>query len=475
MTRRLRQTSEALSALRTRLLVDASPEAQARAIASMSPLDALKFDADFETWAHRNQLPPPEDGWRVWLMMAGRGFGKTRAGAEWICRLAAGKAGVRIALVGANIADARSVMVEGVSGILKVSRAHRRRVKWEPSLNRLTWPNGSVAELYSGDNADGLRGPEFDFAWCDELAKWRQGEEAWANVQFALRRGPRPRALVTTTPRSCDALKAVMGQPATVITRGRTSDNINLDEGVIAQLTAAYAGTRIGRQELDGEMLDDFEGALWTRELIERSRAQPLMLGCDATGDEGAAAAGMLRQAFGVPTPMQAFERIVVGVDPPAGASAASDACGIVVVGEAAGVLHVLADASVQGLSPEGWSNRVAATAARWGTSRVVAEANNGGAMVGSVLLAADSGLNVRLVHASIGKSARAEPVALRFEKGSAKLAGYFPELEAQLCGMIAGGGYEGPGRSPDRADAMVWAMTALGESRSGVPRVRRL
>lgn len=452
MTRRLRQTSKTLGEQRMRLLTEASPEAQARAIASMSPMDALKFDADFETWAHRNQLPPPEDGWRTWLMMAGRGFGKTRAGAEWICRLAAGKAGIRIALVGAHIADARSVMVEGVSGILKVSKAHRRRVKWEPSLNRLTWPNGSVAELYSGDNADGLRGPEFDFAWCDELAKWRQGQEAWANLQFALRRGPRPRALVTTTPRSCDALKTIIGQPATVVTQGRTSDNINLDERVIAQLTATYAGTRIGRQELDGEMLDDVEGALWTRELIEAARTP-----VDFARDE------------------RNFARIVVGVDPPAGAGAKSDACGIVVVGDAAGVLHVLADASVQGLSPDGWANRVAATAARWGTIRVVAEANNGGAMVGSVLLAADSGLNVRLVHASIGKCARAEPVALRFEKGSARLAGKFPELEAQLCGMIAGGGYEGPGRSPDRADAMVWAMTALGESRSGVPRVRRL
>lgn len=457
------------------LLAAASPEQQARAINSMPPMEMLKFDAHFENWAHKNQLPPNSDGWRTWLMMAGRGFGKTRAGAEWICGLAAARPGVRIALVGANIADARSVMVEGVSGVLSVSKLHRRRVHWEPSIGRLTWPNGSEAKLFSGENADGLRGPEHDFAWCDELAKWREADEAWVNLQFGLRRGSRPRALVTTTPRTLDVLKQMMDQPTTVVTRGRTSDNINLDEKVIELLTATYAGTRIGRQELEGEMLIDVEGALWTRELIEKSRAQPLLMPANETSQGAGASASLLRQAFGGPGALDAFERLVVGVDPPAGVGAASDACGIVVVGEVAGVFHVLADASVQGLSPEGWASRVAVTAARWNTRRIIAEANNGGAMVGSVLLAADSGLDVRLVHASLGKSARAEPVALRFEKGSAKFAGYFPELEAQLCGMIAGGGYEGPGRSPDRADAMVWAMTALGETKSGLPRVRRL
>jgi phage terminase large subunit-like protein len=257
-----------------------------------------------------------------------------------------------------------------------------------------------------------------------------------------------------------------------VTTRGRTSDNINLDEKTIDVLNATYGGTRIGMQELDGELLQDFEGALWTRELIEQSRAQPLILAGRSGGDE---ASHLLRQAFGSPSLHDAFERIVIGVDPPAGAGPGSDACGIVVVGDAGGVLHVLDDDSVQGLGPEGWASRVAASAARWNTTQVVAEANNGGAMVESVLKIADPGLKVRLVHAVRGKSARAEPIALRFEKGSAKLAGYFPDLEAQLVGMIAGGGYEGPGRSPDRADAMVWAMTVLSQTRSGVPRVRRL
>jgi phage terminase large subunit-like protein len=441
------------------ILKNSTEEQQRRAIERLTVDDALKLDADFETWAHKNQLPPGGEGWRTWLMLAGRGFGKTRAGAEWIFRLAIGKPKVRIALVGATIADARSIMVEGVSGLLTIARRYRRRLHWEPSLSRLSWPNGSEAQLFSGDSADGLRGPENDFAWCDELAKWREVEEAWVNLQFGLRRGQRPRALVTTTPRPIDLLTRIMADPWTVTTRGRTSDNINLDEKTIEVLTATYGGTRIGAQELDGELIHDVEGALWTREVIERSFDTPFRQGSMATQDERNAA----------------FDRIVVGVDPPAGASEGSDACGIVVCGSRGGALYVLEDATVRGLSPEGWANRVAAAALRWNTHLVVAEANNGGAMVESVLKAADLGLWVRLVHASRGKSARAEPIALKFESGKAFFAGAFPELEAELGGMVAGGGYDGPGRSPDRADAMVWAMTVLGETRSGVPRVRRL
>jgi len=230
-------------------------------------------------------------------------------------------------------------------------------------------------------------------------------------------------------------------------TRGRTDENVSLDERFAEVMQATYGGTRIGRQELDGEFLEDVEGALWTRPLIERARAE-------------------------LP---QGFDRIVVGVDPPAGASEGSDACGIVVAGSSEGRLYVLEDATVRGLSPEGWASRVASAAARWNTSQVVAEANNGGTMVQSVLKAADLGLTVRLVHATMGKIAGAEPIALKFETGKAFFAGEFAELEAELGGMIAGGGYEGPGRSPDRADAMVWAMTVLSETRSGLPRVRRL
>jgi phage terminase large subunit-like protein len=321
---------------------------------------------------------------------------------------------------------------------------------WEPSLGRLRWPNGSEARLFSGDHADGLRGPEHDFAWCDELAKWRQAEGAWNNLQFGLRRGARPRALVTTTPRPMRLLERIRDDQRSITTAGRTSDNINLDEKFIDVMTATYGGSSLGRQELDGELLTEVEGSLWPRELIERCRTA--------------------LQSGG-----SAFDRVVVGVDPPAGANEDSDACGIVVAGSCDGLLYVLEDATVRGLSPEGWASRVAAAASRWDTGLVVAEANNGGAMVESVLKAADFGLKVRLVHASRGKSARAEPIAFKFETGKAFFAGKFAELEAELGGMIAGGGYDGPGRSPDRADAMVWAMTVLGETRSGLPRVRRL
>jgi phage terminase large subunit-like protein len=433
----------------------ATREKLRRFISKLTQAEALALDAWFEFWAHRSQIPPSDRGWRTWLMLAGRGFGKTRSGAEWIEGLANARPGARIALVGATIADARSIMVEGVSGLLHVAARKGRGLLWEPSLGRLKWPNGSEAQLFSGDHADGLRGPEHDFAWCDELAKWREAEASWDNLQFGLRRGPRPRALVTTTPRPGPLLKRIGAMDSTVVTRGRTSDNINLDEEVIDLLTATYAGTRIGAQELDGELLEDVEGALWTREVIERARVAVL-----------------------TPTPLpgeRGFDRVVVGVDPPAGVGGGVDACGILVCGSRGEALFVLEDATVRGLSPEGWASRVAAAAARWNTGLVVAEANNGGAMVESVLKAADYGLRVRLVHASRGKIARAEPIALKFETGKAFFAGQFPELEAELGGMVAGGGYEGPGRSPDRADAMVWAMTVLSETRSGVPRVRWL
>jgi phage terminase large subunit-like protein len=454
-----------------------------RVIAKMTWQDLIDFEADYERWLHESQVPPPGESWRVWLMMAGRGFGKTRAGAEWIHAMASSRPGVMIALVGATIAEAGSIMVEGASGLLAVARSHRRRLVSEPRLGKLSWPNGSEARLFSGDSPDGLRGPEHDFAWCDELAKWRDAEQTWMNLEMGLRRGPSARALVTTTPRPMRLLRDIRDRATTVVTSGRTADNVNLDEGFVGAVTETYAGTRIGAQELDGELLEEFEGALWTREMIEGCRVESILPGTARWQSEelpeGAPrhATSPLHHAPHGPSPRpgEDFDRIVVGVDPPAGVGDGSDACGIVVCGSVGERLYVLDDATVRGLSPEGWASRVAAAAARWNSRVVVAEANNGGAMVETVLKAADLGLKVRLVHASKGKSARAEPIALKFETRKAFFAGEFPSLEAELCGMIAGGGYEGPGRSPDRADAMVWAMTVLGETKSGVPRVRRL
>jgi phage terminase large subunit-like protein len=239
----------------------------------LTAVDLAQLDALYELWAHKSQLPPG-GGWRVWLMLAGRGFGKTRAGAEWVDGLARARPGVRIGLVGATISDARAVMVEGVSGILNVARGRSGRLRWEPSLGRLRWPNGSEAQLFSGDHADGLRGPEHDFAWSDELAKWREAEAAWANVQFGLRRGRRPRALITTTPRPMELFDRIMEDEWTVTTRGRTSDNINLDEKVIDLLTATY-----------GRHTDRLPGA--GRRAAEGCRGRAVDSGADREGAGG--------------------------------------------------------------------------------------------------------------------------------------------------------------------------------------------
>jgi phage terminase large subunit-like protein len=413
------------------------------------------FEA-FDVWrAHGGQAEPPGD-WRTWLLMAGRGFGKTRAGAEWISARARDNPGCRIALVAASRDGAAKVMIEGPSGLLAVAHADEDMVWW-PTRGVVSFASGAQAFVYSAAAPEALRGPEHHFAWCDELAKWpasRTGESradaAWDNLNMGLRLGARPRVLVTTTPRAVAILGRVRAAKGIVETDGRTAENAHLAAGVRAWLEEAYGGTRLGRQELDGVLFDAPAGALFPRDLIERCRVAP-----DAPAFAGAQ-----------------WRRIVVGVDPPV--SAEGDACGIVVCGQAADLrLFVLEDASVAGLSPEGWARAVAAAAAQWGADRVVAEKNQGGDMVASVLRAVDAGLPVKLVSASRGKVARAEPVAARFEAGAAFFAGRFPALEDELSGLVLGGAYEGPGRSPDRADAMVWAMTELLKT-PRTPAVRR-
>lgn len=391
-------------------------------------------------WARDNQRQP-EGLWRVWLILAGRGYGKTRAGAEWVRGFASRHGMCRIALVGATREEARAIMMEGESGLLEIS-PHHERPRFEPSLNRCVWPNGTMATLYSAAEPDILRGASHHLAWADEIAKWKRGEEAWDNLMLGLRLGDYPRAVATTTPRPVPLLRRLLADTSVAVTHGRTRDNrLNLGGGFLPAIEAAYAGTRLGRQELDGELIADVENSLWPRTLIEK---------CRVPVTEPAAA-------------LEAMRRIVVAVDPPAGAGAHSDACGIVVAGLGADERgYVLADESVQGLRPEGWARRVAETVEKWNADRVIAEANQGGEMVRSVLRVAERNLPLRLVHAARGKSVRAEPIAAFYERREVHHVGAFPALEDEMAGMTIDGRYEGPGRSPDRADALVHALTEL-------------
>ncbi len=415
-----------------------------RTLSRLTPHRRRELATRWKLWAHDGQTIADND-WTVWLIQAGRGFGKTHAGAEWVCEQAADRRDLRIALVGATRRDVEQVMIRGPAGVLAIGR-HFGPVTYRPSHGLVEFGSGARAYIYAAESGENLRGPEHHIAWCDELAKWRNADATWDNLMMGMRLGEQPQTLVTTTPRVVPLLRRIRAMPGVRITGGRTYDNMHLPKSYVAQVEGSYAGTRLGRQELDGELIEEAAGALWQRSLIETQRV--------------AAAPTLVR--------------VVVGVDPPAGVD--GDACGIVAVGLGEdGHGYVLADASVAGLSPEGWSQAVAACAARYGADRVVAESNQGGAMVASVLRAAEAGLPVTLVHASRGKAARAEPIVALYEHGRAFHVGAFPALEDELCGLIAGGGYQGPGRSPDRADAMVWAMQELMLGRRGVATVRVL
>jgi len=475
---------------RVRRLRRLTPEEQRWLVGELRITEKRTLDEFWPAWAHDGQRPPPAfaaagAGSRAtWTIKAGRGFGKTRAGAEWVSGLArAHGAGTRIALVGATVEDVRKVMVAGESGILAVARVGEE-VRFAKTEGIVRFPSGAEAYAYSGACPDKLRGPQHHFAWCDELAKWRHPEETWDNLQLGLRLGARPRTLVTTTPRPVPFLKKLIA--ASAVTGGRTDDNLNLPPAFVAAMEAAYRGTRKGRAELDGEMVEEVDGALWTRSLIERCRILPgtgrWVAGGEPEGGRSRAPGQManpLHHAASLrgppPRPGEDWRRIVVGVDPPA--SAQGDACGIIACArDGDGIAYVLGDHSVRGLSPEGWASRVVEAAAAWGADCVVVEKNQGGDMATSVLKTADPALPVRPVFARYGKGDRAEPVAMLFETGHARFAGAFPELEDELCALTRGGGYDGPRRSPDRADAMVWALTELmlGRERAE-PRVRGL
>jgi phage terminase large subunit-like protein len=416
-----------------------SPEEQALALNGMDPETLLW---DWSVWG-RPEQQAPEGDWAIWAYIAGRGAGKTRTAAEWVREQAkyTTEGQRRFALVARTAADVRDVIVEGESGIMNVTPPSERPL-YEPSKRRLTWPNGNTATCFTADEPDSLRGPQFTHAWGDEVAAWRQtpdaaGMTAFDNLRVGTRLGRNPKILVTTTPKRVPLLYKLIEEAKTgrvVITRGSTLDNSgNLSGAYLDAITGVYAGTRLAAQELYGEMLDDVEGALWTEELIEKYREASMPLG----------------------TPLR-----IIGVDPSV-AENPRDECGIVVCGATSDrdlykrQAWVLEDASILG-SPDKWANKVVEMARKWGCP-VVAEVNQGGALVRNAINAIDPNIKVLEVHSKHGKALRAEPVTLAYEQGRIHHVGYLADLESQMISWIPG-----ESKSPDRVDALVHAMTAL-------------
>ncbi len=381
----------------------------------------------------------PETDWHTWLFLGGRGAGKTRAGAEWLTTRAL--PGAHLALVGPTLNDVREVMIEGPSG-LRTMAAKAGGLRYYPSRRKLYWANGAAARVFSAEDPERLRGPQFDAAWGDEFCVWPRKEETLALLRMGLRRGTDPRLMLTTTPRPSAVLRRLMAEPGVETTRATAGDNAaNLAPGFLEMLDSLYGGTRMAAQEIQGQVLDAPEGALWRAEDFARLRT---------------------------PWPAR-FDRLVIGVDPPV--SATGDACGIVAVGRTGETAVVLEDASARGLTPLGWARRVCEVAARLHAHQIVAEANQGGEMVRTVLNQAGAPCPVALVHATLGKRARAEPVAALYEQGRVGHAAAFPDLEEELMAL----GDETLAHSPDRADALVWALTALMLTERREPRVRVL
>jgi phage terminase large subunit-like protein len=388
--------------------------------------------------ARTAQTPPSNERWKTWLFLGGRGAGKTHAGAGWLNGQAV--KGARLALVGATLNDVREVMIEGPSGLRAITDDEDRPT-YQSSRRRLVWPNGAVAHAFSAEEPERLRGPQFHAAWCDEFCAWPRAGETLALLRLGLRRGSDPRLVVTTTPRPSAALRRLMAEPGVVITRAGTADNAeNLAPDFVASLEALYGGTRLAAQELDGLVVEAGADALWRAEDLARLRCAP----------------------------PDRFDRIVVAVDPPI--SANGDACGLIVAGRADGIAYVLEDGSARGLGPIAWARRAADLARRWKVDKVVAEANQGGEMVSTMLAMAECPAPVRLVHARLSKRARAEPVAALYEQGKVRHAGTFAALEEEMLAL--GGDGNDLTHSPDRADAMVWAITELMLERRAQPRL---
>lgn len=412
--------------------------------AVLSGVDMEQLIWDWNAWARPEQVPPSGKDWSIWMYLAGRGAGKTRAAAEWIREKAkvTSEGQLRFALVARTAADVRDVIVEGESGIINVSPPSERPL-YEPSKRRLTWPNGNTATCFTADEPDGLRGPQFHYAWADEIAAWRQSPDAagmtsWDNLRVACRLGTTPQIICTTTPKRVPVLYNLISEAErtgrVILSRGSTLDNAgNLSRTYLEAITGVYAGTRLASQELYGEMLSDVEGALWTIELIDRGRQTVPPIG----------------------TPLR-----IVGVDPSV-AENPRDECGIIVCASTGDRdlykrhAWVLEDATIHG-SPETWANTVVAMARKWGCP-VVAEVNQGGALVRNAINAIDPSVKVLEVHSKFGKALRAEPITLAYEQSRVHHVNYLADLESQMTAWIPG-----EGKSPDRVDALVHALTAL-------------
>jgi phage terminase large subunit-like protein len=421
------------------------PARQAQFLASLSDDDAAILRYDWRFWARPSQLPPDHLAWHIWLILAGRGWGKTRTGAEWVrAQVESGRCR-RIALLNDTAADVRDVNVEGPDGILNVCPPWDRPV-YESSKRRVTWNNGAVAILYAAETPDLLRGPQHDGAWADEPAKWknlrtvdREGGTAWDNLMMGLRIGDNPQCVATTTPRPISLIRDLRKRPTTALTTGNTYENrANLSETFFANVAQRYEGTRLGRQELYAELLEDVEGALWTHAQIDRLRVQ--------------------RPGEGEPPIGGGFKRVVVAIDPAVTANESSNETGLIVCGlgkDNHG--YVLGDASGR-YSPDGWGRKAVQLYKDHAADRIVGEVNNGGDLIGYTIKTVDPRAPYKALRASRGKRTRAEPVAALYEQGKVHHVGAFPHLEDQLCTWDASGDDE----SPDRLDALVWALTEL-------------
>lgn len=384
-------------------------------------------------WARANQLPPAAP-WTYWAILAGRGWGKTRTGAETVRMWARDYAYVN--LIGATVDDARDIMIDGESGILAICPGDERPI-YKKNDRKLVWPSGAISLIFTADEPDRLRGKQHMKLWADELAAWRYAD-SWDQAMFGLRLGDNPQAVVTTTPRPIKMLRDLIADPGCIVTRGRTQDNRrNLAPTFLSKIVGKYEGTRLGRQELDGELIDDVAGALWQRDMLDAGRVGP-----DAYPE---------------------LRRIVIGVDPPVSSGEKADECGIIVAGVGAdGHGYVLADRTTKGQTPEKWAGAVVAAYHEFAADRVIAEVNNGGDLVESIIRHADANISYRAVRASRGKVTRAEPVSQFYEQGKVHHCGSFPTLEDQMCAMTQDFDPKAMGYSPDRVDALVWAFFAL-------------